>query len=87
MAGKAEKTAKTSFRQRWGQLWMAFTFTKKHDKWLIPILLAAFVVTAGLSVLLAWWAAGPWWGDYMFSIEPDAGGEKPQIAWLTPFVD
>lgn len=52
MAGKAEKT---SFRQRWGQLWMAFTFTKKNDKWLIPILLAAFVVTAGLAVLLAWW--------------------------------
>uniref|UniRef100_UPI003D30D881 Endo-beta-1, 4-glucanase n=1 Tax=Bispora sp. MEY-1 TaxID=554688 RepID=UPI003D30D881 len=20
-----------------------------------------------------WWAAGPWWGDYMFSVEPDNG--------------
>lgn len=23
-----------------------------------------------------WWAAGPWWGDYMFSIEPDLLGSK-----------
>ncbi|CAI6338335.1 unnamed protein product [Periconia digitata] len=21
----------------------------------------------------AWWAAGPWWGDYMYSIEPPSG--------------
>lgn len=20
-----------------------------------------------------WWAAGPWWGDYMFSLEPPSG--------------
>jgi len=20
-----------------------------------------------------WWAAGPWWGDYMFSVEPKDG--------------
>lgn len=34
----------------------------------------------------AWWAAGPWWGNYMFSIEPDPG-DKPQIAWLTPHMN
>jgi endoglucanase len=37
----------------------------------------------------AWWAAGPWWGDYMFSIEPeglpDNPQDKPQLAWLAPF--
>ena len=32
-----------------------------------------------------WWAAGPWWADYMFSIEPQ-DGDKPQMSWLTPFL-
>ena len=32
-----------------------------------------------------WWAAGSWWGDYMFSIQPGKNGEdKPQMAWLMP---
>ncbi|TPX58187.1 hypothetical protein PhCBS80983_g03314 [Powellomyces hirtus] len=27
----------------------------------------------------AWWAAGPWWGNYMFSVEPNADSSpKPQ---------
>ncbi|KAJ3036780.1 hypothetical protein HDV00_002392 [Rhizophlyctis rosea] len=31
-----------------------------------------------------WWASGPWWGDYMFSLEPTSGtsGDKPQMAQL-----
>ena len=29
-----------------------------------------------------WWAAGPWWDDYMYSIEPDGGVDKPQMAVL-----
>eukprot|EP00727_Mastigamoeba_balamuthi_P007312 m51a1_g3200 putative cellulase (755) ;mRNA; r:459712-463125 len=30
-----------------------------------------------------WWAAGPWWKDYMFSLEPSSSGaDKPQMAWL-----
>jgi endoglucanase len=30
-----------------------------------------------------WWAAGPWWGDYMFSIAPRAdGSEAAQMAVL-----
>jgi endoglucanase len=32
----------------------------------------------------SWWAAGPWWGNYMYSIEPTANGDAPQMAWLTP---
>ena len=33
----------------------------------------------------AWWAAGPWWGDYMFSLEPTAGGQdRPQMSYLQP---
>lgn len=29
-----------------------------------------------------WWAAGPWWGNYMFSVEPENGQDKPQMAVL-----
>lgn len=27
----------------------------------------------------AYWAGGPWWGDYMYSVEPTAGVDKPQM--------
>jgi endoglucanase len=30
-----------------------------------------------------WWAAGPWWGDYMFSIEPPNG---PAYATYDPII-
>ena len=29
-----------------------------------------------------YWAGGPWWGNYMFSIEPQNGVDKPQMAIL-----
>lgn len=32
-----------------------------------------------------WWAAGPWWGDYMYSLEPRGGKDAPQLAWLQGF--
>src|SRR5207248_11219568 len=32
----------------------------------------------------AWWAAGAWWGDYMFSLEPKDGGDRPQMTYLVP---
>jgi endoglucanase len=37
------------------------------------------------DVYLGWsyWAAGPWWGDYMFSIEPLDGADRPQMATLS----
>jgi endoglucanase len=36
------------------------------------------------DVWLGWsyWAAGPWWGDYMFSIEPKDGEDRPQMSVL-----
>lgn len=34
----------------------------------------------------AWWAAGPWWGSYPFSIEPSNGEDKPQMKLLTPYL-
>lgn len=34
-----------------------------------------------------WWAAGPWWADYMYTIEPYAtGADKPQMQVLAPFL-
>lgn len=34
-----------------------------------------------------WWAAGPWWGPYMYSIAPpENGGDAPQMSWLAPFL-
>ena len=40
------------------------------------------------DVWLGWsyWAAGPWWGDYMYSIQPSGGAEKPQMAILEKFL-
>ena len=31
-----------------------------------------------------WWAAGPWWSDYMFTLAPDGMTDRPQMAVLTP---
>ncbi len=31
-----------------------------------------------------WWAAGSRWGNYMFTIEPQNGHDRPQMAWLEP---
>ncbi len=31
-----------------------------------------------------WWAAGPWWGDYMFTLEPKNGQDRPQMRVLRP---
>ncbi|MCK1404924.1 cellulase family glycosylhydrolase, partial [Bradyrhizobium sp. 76] len=33
-----------------------------------------------------YWAAGPWWGSYMYSVEPSAGVDKPQMAVLGKYV-
>jgi len=34
----------------------------------------------------AWWAAGPWFKGYKLSIEPEGGVDKPQMAWLAPYL-
>lgn len=33
-----------------------------------------------------WWAAGGHWGNYLFSLEPSGGKDKPQMAVLRPFL-
>jgi endoglucanase len=34
-----------------------------------------------------WWAAGPWWGNYMYSIEPSGAADKPQMGVLHPHLN
>jgi endoglucanase len=45
-------------------------------------------VVAASDVMLgwAWWAAGPNWGEYMLTIEPKSGSDRPQMALLLPFL-
>ncbi|EAW06475.1 glycoside hydrolase family 5 protein [Aspergillus clavatus NRRL 1] len=34
-----------------------------------------------------WWAAGPWWGDYMFNMEPETGAAyKGMLDLLEPYL-
>ena len=44
-------------------------------------------MAANKDVWRGWtyWAGGPWWGNYMFSVEPDKTGDKPQMEVLTKF--
>jgi len=31
-----------------------------------------------------WWAAGPWWADYIYALDPSNGQDRPQMAYLSP---
>ncbi|MCW6506513.1 glycoside hydrolase family 5 protein [Lichenifustis flavocetrariae] len=44
-------------------------------------------MAANRDVWRGWtyWAGGPWWGNYMFSVEPSSAGDKPQISVLTKY--
>lgn len=48
--------------------------------------LLAFMA-ANRDVWRGWtyWAGGPWWGDYMFSVEPKNSVDKPQMSVLAQF--
>lgn len=47
-------------------------------------MLSYMEANADVWVGFSWWAAGAWWGDYMYSIEPKDGQDKPQMAVLLP---
>lgn len=34
-----------------------------------------------------WWAGGPWWDEYIYTIEPKAGSDRPQMQWLLPYLN
>eukprot|EP01123_Difflugia_compressa_P014734 TRINITY_DN795_c0_g1_i1.p1 TRINITY_DN795_c0_g1~~TRINITY_DN795_c0_g1_i1.p1 ORF type:complete len:332 (-),score=62.33 TRINITY_DN795_c0_g1_i1:81-1076(-) len=31
-----------------------------------------------------WWSGGPWWGDYIFALDPSNGQDRPQLQYLLP---
>ena len=33
-----------------------------------------------------YWSAGPWWGDYPFSVQPLNGADRPQMAVLDDYL-
>lgn len=43
-------------------------------------------IDANSDVWLGWtyWAAGPWWAEYMFTLEPSGGADRPQMPVLQP---
>lgn len=49
-------------------------------------LLAYMAANSDVWKAYAYWAGGPWWGDYAFSIEPDKNGDKPQMALLREYL-
>jgi endoglucanase len=34
-----------------------------------------------------WWAGGPMWGSYLFTLDPVGGKDRPQMALLSPFLE
>lgn len=46
-------------------------------------------VKANASLWLGWtyWAAGPLWGNYMFTLEPDHGHDRPQMDVLEKYLE
>jgi hypothetical protein len=51
---KAQQPEKVGFRERLRQIGMVFAFTARNDKLFIPLVIAAVLVAAGLTVLMVW---------------------------------
>lgn len=47
---EAKATRKAAAKQRRSQLWQAFKMQRKEDKWLLPLMIGAFVLIVGASV-------------------------------------
>jgi endoglucanase len=45
-------------------------------------------VESNKDVWIGWsyWAAGPWWGEYIYTLEPRNGRDRLQMDWLEPFL-
>lgn len=59
-AKQAKKEKKAASKARRGQIFQAFHMQRKEDKALIPLMLGAFVVIAGLVFLLGLWIGIEW---------------------------
>ncbi|BBZ40133.1 DUF4191 domain-containing protein [Mycobacterium conspicuum] len=55
---EAKAAAKSAGRERRTQLWQAFNLQRKQDKRLLPYMIAAFVLIAGVSAGVGVWAGG-----------------------------
>lgn len=49
--------------------------------------LAYLAGNADVWVGWTYWAAGPWWGDYRFTVEPKDGRDRPQMDVLQQFLN
>jgi len=48
-------------------------------------MLAYVCANADVYLGWTWWAGGPWWGAYRFTLEPTGETAAPQLAWITPY--
>jgi hypothetical protein len=55
---EAKAARKAASRERRAQLWQAFNMQRKDDKRLLPYMIGAFVLIAGVSVGVGVWAGG-----------------------------
>jgi hypothetical protein len=55
---EAKAAAKAAGKQRRAQLWQAFNMQRKEDKRLLPYMIGAFVLVAGISTGFAVWSGG-----------------------------
>lgn len=49
-------------------------------------MLKAMMKASDVLVGWLWWAGGPGWGEYKFTLEPKDGKDRPQMAILRPFL-
>jgi hypothetical protein len=54
----AQAARKAAAKQRRAQLWQAFNIQRQEDKWLLPLMIGAFVLIVGVSVAVAVFAGG-----------------------------
>lgn len=54
----------------------------------VTSMLAYMTANSDVWMGWTWWAAGPWWGSYPFSLEPTSSYtvDAPQMAWLDPWL-
>lgn len=52
----------------------------------IADMLTYMMASTDVLVGWQWWAGGPQWGNYEFSLEPTGGTDKPQMAVIAPFL-
>jgi endoglucanase len=49
-------------------------------------MLSSMMDASGVLVGWQWWAAGPAWGNYPFSLHPKDGQDRPQMSLLVPWL-